>query len=274
MDGPIPRSLAASRQLSQQGMAAIEQRQWDRAEDLLAQAVRTCPSNAEARRAYAEALWNRGHREEALAQLQEATRLEPRDAALRVRMAEWQLALGRTDRAMQSVQEALDLDAKLPPAWAVRARICRALGDREQALANYHRALAHQPSDRAIQWELAELYRELDEPQRALVVLQALAESYPPGEEPQSVLYAQGVALLELGRPEDAVESLAAAAGRGTANPEVLYQLAEAQWQAGRGSLALETANRSLALDPGYTPSRQLLDRILVAQQRSDTLKR
>ncbi len=270
-DGPVPRSLAASRQLSQQGVAAIEQRQWDRAEDLLSRAVNTCPSNSDARRAYSEALWNRGHREEALAQLQEATRLDPRDATLRVRMAEMHLALGRIDRAMKSAQEAIDLDSRLPSAWAVRARIHRAAGDLAQALADFHRALGHQPDDRAIQWELAELYRELDQPQRALIVLQALAESYSPGEEPQSVLYAQGLALLELGRAEDAAQTLSAAAGRGISNPEVLYQLAEAQWQAGRGALALDAAQRSLDLDPEYTPSRRLVDRIRLAQQSVGT---
>lgn len=274
LEGPGSGRAAASRQLWQQGVAALEQGQWAHAEQLLAQAVRTYPANAEARQAYAEALWNSGHREEAIGQIQAAARLEPRSAAVRVRLAEMHLALGRTDMAMKSVQEALDLDPQFAAAWAVRSRIHRAAGRTDQALADLHRALHYAPADRRLVWELAELYRGLNQPQRALMVLENLADSYAPGDEPQAVLMALGVVQMELGRPDDAAESLAAALSRGPASPELLYYLAQAQWQAGKGAQAFANAQESLRLDPNYLPSQQFLDRMRLAQQPLGSLKR
>lgn len=274
LEGAGSGRVAASRQLWQQGVAAMEQGQWAQAEQLLGQAVRTHPANADARQAYAEALWNGGHREEAIGQLQAAAGLEPRSAAVRVRLAEMHLALGRVDRAMASAQEALDVDPRFAAAWAVRSRIHRAAGRTEQALADLHRALHYAPADRQLHWELAELYRQHDQPQRALIVLENLADSYAPGDEPQAVLMALGVVQLELGRPDDAAESLAAALGRGPPSPELLYYLAQAQWQAGKGTQALASAQESLRLDPNYLPSQQFLDRMRLAQQPVGSLQR
>lgn len=241
--------------------------QWGRAEDLLAQAVKTCPANGDAHRAYAEALWNGGQRERALMQIREAIRLNDRDPLLFVRAAEMQLAQGRTEFAMQAAQRAVDLDPKLAAAWSVRARIHRANQANEEALADFHRALGYDRGNRALEWEIAELYRQMNQPQRALTALQTLADQYPPGEEPQAVLYSQGLALLELGRANDAAETLAVAAGRGGPNPDVLYQLAQAQWQAGQAKPALDAARQALDLSPNHEPSRKLLDEIQFAQR-------
>ncbi len=60
LGGPVSDSLANSRQLSQQGIAALDRGQQSEAERLLAKAVAACPTNAEARRDYAESLWQRG----------------------------------------------------------------------------------------------------------------------------------------------------------------------------------------------------------------------
>lgn len=274
LEGPLSSRTAASRLLWQQGVAAMDRGEWAEAEQLLAQAVKTSPTNADARQAYAEALWKAGHHEEALAQLRSAARLDPQNVAPWVRLAEMQLALGRLDWAMSSAHQALDRDPQAAAAWAVRSRIHRAAGRYGQSLADLHRALGYTPSDRQLQWELAELYRALDQPQRALVVLESLADSYAPGEEPQAVLLALGVVQMELGRPEDAAESLAAAVTRGPASPEIFYQLAQAQWQAGMGAEALASVQQSLRLDPNYHPSQEFLDRLLLAQQAVGSVQR
>jgi len=261
MDGPVSRSLAASRQLSQQAVAAEEQGQSDQAEALLSKAVRTCPSNSDARRSYAEALWRRGKSQEALAQLQAAERQTPEDPTLLVRMAEMRLALGETRAATEYARKAIALDPRLSSAWAVRARIERSAGQQTEALADYHRALSCQGDDRSVQWELAETYRELNQPEKCLATLHVLADSYPPGDEPQSVLCAEGKALLALGRADDAVESLATACTRDKPTADILYWLAESQMLAGRVPEAIAAAQRAVELDPTHQPSRRLLDR-------------
>ena len=56
---PVPASLAASRKLSSEGNELLEQKQPEKAEERLAQAVKVCPTDCDARRYYAETLWLR-----------------------------------------------------------------------------------------------------------------------------------------------------------------------------------------------------------------------
>ncbi len=260
--GAVPESLAASRQLSRRGVAALERSRWDEAEKLLGRAVKSCPEDPDARRHYAEALWQRGARAEAIAQLDDALKLAPGDGALLVRMAEMQLQSGRIAPARKYAEDAIDLDPKLVPAWVVRGRIARAVGDYRAALADFHRALGGAPDDQGILLEVAEVYRELNRPQRALATLHRLSDTYAPGEEPQQVLYLEGLACLALGRNTDAAEKLALAASRDRPSAEILYRLSQAELAAGRPELAAAAARHALDLDPQHAASREILARI------------
>jgi tetratricopeptide (TPR) repeat protein len=272
--GPVSESLAASRQLSQQGIAALERGQWVQAESLLGKAVDACSVDVEARRNYAEALWHRERPSEAIAQLQEAARLASEDATLEVRLAEMHLTSGRVETARRHAEKAVDLNPKLSAAWAIRGRTMQAGGDARRALADYHRALAAGSDDQAILLEIAELYRRLNQPQRALAALHRLGETYPPGEEPQQVLYLEGLAYLALARPGDAAEAFSLASTRGQPSPEFLCRLAEAQLAAGRPDEAAATAREALALDPQHAPSQELLGRADLARQPAQPVQR
>ncbi|MGD0519603.1 MAG: tetratricopeptide repeat protein [Thermoguttaceae bacterium] len=269
-DGPVSQSLAESRNLSRQGVAAMERGQQQQAESLLAKAVKVCPSDPEARRNYAETLWLHGSRNKAIEQMEEVARNGGEDAAFCTRLAEMYLAAGRTDAAARSVQQALDLDPKLASAWAVRGGVMRASGQPRQALADYLRALGYDPGDRKILIEAAELYRQLDEPERALQTLEVLADSYAPGEEPQQVLYLTGLAYTALGRHGDAVDSFSAALMRDKPTPEILFRLGEAELLAGHADEAANAVQQALALDPQHQPSRELISRIELARRSQE----
>jgi len=243
----------------------MEGKRWQEAEALLAKAVRACPSDPDARRQYAQALWHRGARHDAVAQLEEAGQLTGEDATLHVLIAEMRLAMGEIPSARQSAQRALSLDPKLSSAWATRGRVMRAAGESQQALADYHRALALAPDDRTLPLEIAELYRQLNQPQRALATLDRLADTYPPGGEPQQVLFLQGLAYAALGRYEDAVASFSTASVRDRPTPEILYRLGEAELLAGYPAEAAAAAQEAIGLDPGHRPSHELLGRIRLA---------
>jgi tetratricopeptide (TPR) repeat protein len=273
-EGPVPQSLTDCRRLSQKGAAALERGEQPKAETLLAQAVTACPVDAEARRHYAEALWRRGAQREAMIQVEEACRLAGEDASLWARLAEMRLASNQLDLARQAAETALNLDPRLPNAWAIRGRVMRALGQPGDALADCLHALNYAPNDRAILAEVAELHRQLNQPDRALQTLQTLAETYPAGEEPGEVLYLMGTAYLALGRYDDGVESLSAAVNRGQPTAEMFCQLGEAQLLAGRKPEAAEAARHALTLDPQHPGSRNLLQRIEVAQRPQGTLQR
>lgn len=261
-EGPVSRSLLTCRQLSQRGVSALERGDARTAESLLKQAVEACEVDPDARRHYANALWERGRQREALEQLHEALRLSSDDDRLLARAAEMHLALGDIDTAKAAVGEALDLNPQSAAAWALRGRVMLRAGQPRQALADLQRALAYAPDNRQILLDLAEVYRRLDEPQRALANLQSLADSYPPGEEPQQVLYLQGLAMSALGRHDDAVDCLARACGRDRPSPDLLARLAEAELAAGHAAEARSRAQQALLLDPRHAASLALLERL------------
>jgi tetratricopeptide (TPR) repeat protein len=273
-NGPVPPELLTSRHYSQEGVAAMERADWSQAEGMLAKAVKACPNDAEARRHYAEALWHRGAREAAVAQMEQAVRIAGDDAGLHVRLAQMRLELGAVGPAHAEVELALNLDPKMPLAWATRGQVMRASGNLHEALADYHRALGYAPEDRQTLLEIAELHRLLDEPSRAIVSLQALADTYTPGEEPQQVFYLLGLAQSAMGRNDDAVESFSTALLRGQPNPELLAQLGESQRRAGRLDEAAAAAHEALALDPQNRPGLDLLSRIDTARRGGATTMR
>jgi tetratricopeptide (TPR) repeat protein len=263
----ISPSLVDSRKLSRQGVTAMERGQQQEAETLLARAVHACPSDTEARRNYAEVLWQRGAQKEAILQMEAAAKTAGEDAAFQVRLAEMYLVAGRVEQATQSSGRALELDPKSATAWAVRGGVMQAAGQPQQALAAYHRALGYDPHDRKILFETAELHRRFEQPDRALQILQTLGDSYTPGEEPQDVLYLTGAAYLALGRYDEAVESMHTAVRRGPPNSDLLCRLAEAELLAGHSREAAAAAGEALALQPQHQPSLDLLQRIEVAEQ-------
>jgi tetratricopeptide (TPR) repeat protein len=272
--GPVSRSLATSRQLSQQGLSALDAGDWSTAEHLFNESVETCGSNADAHRHYAETLWHRGQRAEAIAQLNDAIRLAPDDDTLLVRAAELRLAIGDTSGAHDDVQMAIDINPRSPAAWLLAGRIEAAGGRLRPALAAFHRALSFAPESREGLLELAECYRQLGQPERALVSLQTLADTYPPGEEPRQVVYLEGLALSALGRQHDAVDALAQAAARGAPDAGLLWHLAEAESRAGLNDEAWRDVQRALAVDPQHRASQQLAAQLGLARQAGGQLTR
>lgn len=266
-DGPVSESLITSRQLSQEGIGALERGDAKQAESLLAKAIKTCPADCEARRRYADLLSQTGRKHDAVLQLTEALKHAPEDEASWVKLAELYLKLGEVDRARRSATQALQLNSRSVPALMAQARAKRKAGEGREALADFHRALSFEPENRDLLSEIAETYRQLGEPQRALANLQALADTYPPGDEPQLVLYHQGTALLSLGRHAEAVSVLTAARDRAPPSAELLFRLAEAQLRLGQTFEARDALAQALAIEPNHASSRALLDRLDVAQQ-------
>jgi tetratricopeptide (TPR) repeat protein len=277
---PVPASLTASRKLSSEGNELLEQKQPEKAEAKLAEAVKTCPTDCDARGYYAEVLWLHNARNEAVGQLEEACRLKP-DSELRVRLAEMYLEMGRLQEAEHHIEQAIAQNLKSAAGWRVQGRVLRSAGDRLlaagnrdqaralylQALADLHKAAGLDPSDRQAIGETAAVYRSLGQPQRALECMQSLLETYSSGEEPQQVLYWTGLDYMARQRYDDAVASLTTALTRDRPTPDLLFSLGEAQYRSGRSEEAAASLQQALAIDPQHAPSRQLLTEIQVAQQ-------
>jgi len=225
-NGPVPQDLAVARRLSNEGLTAADRNDLVRAESLLERAVKSCPTDIDARRHYADVLWRRGERMEAVKQITEALRLSPGDVALCLDGGRMYMELGLFDDADRLADEAVAAAPGSAAAWHLRGQVALARGRADEALADFHRALAIEPDDRDVLLDTAEVYRRIDRPQRCLATLAILGETYGPDQTPAHVLALEGMAQEALGRPLDALESYRRAVARGGATPELEARMA------------------------------------------------
>jgi len=224
--GPVPPEVADARRLCNEGLSAADRSDLIRAESLLEQAVQNCPVDVDARRHYADVLWQRGLEMEAVTQIAKALELSPADAGLSIEAGRMYLELGLFDEADRLAGEAVRLAPRNAEAWHLRGQVSLARGQAQPALADFHRSLALAAENRGTLLDTAEAYRRLDRPQRALATLAILGETYGPGDLPAEVLFLEGLAQEALGRPADAIESYQRAVSRGDAPPEAAARLA------------------------------------------------
>ncbi|MFN9367989.1 MAG: tetratricopeptide repeat protein [Planctomycetia bacterium] len=224
--GPAPPELATTRRLCNEGLSAVDQRDLVRAEGLFEQAVRNCPLDVDARRHYADVLWSRGERMEAVAQVSRALELSPEDVGLAIDGGRMFMELGLFDDAERLSGNAVRLAPRSADAWHLRGQLALARGQAEAALADLHKSLAIEPADRDVLLDTAEAYRRLGRPQRTLATLAILGESYGPNQVPGRILLLEGLAQEALGREADAMESYRRAVARGDAPPEAGVRLA------------------------------------------------
>jgi tetratricopeptide (TPR) repeat protein len=181
------------------------------------------------------------------------------------------LEQGQFDVALAEARQALDLDPQLAEAWILRGQAAQRTGNLRQALSDFHRALGCSPGNRDALFEIAELYRQMNQPQRALASLHTLSDTYPAGEEPHQVTYLSGLALAAQGRHDEAIEHFETAL-RKHPTSDIFFHLAQSHFHAGRPEPARLAANQALAMEPRHRASQQLLDRL--ASNNAGTIQR
>jgi len=265
MQNPVSKSVVESRQLVQQGVNAFERHDLAEAERLGSQAVRACPDDPQAHRYYADVLWEQGRPKEAIAQIETSLGKGGDDADTRLRAAEMRLLTRDYEGALADVRRVIDVDPKSAPGWAMKGRILRERGDLQAALADTQRSLTFEPRRREVLRQSADLYAALQQPNRALCSLQALADTYAPGEEPQELFVAQGYAYAALNRSYEAAKSLRSACERGPASTDLLLALAGAETSAGQSVEAYRTAQQAAALAPDDPRCQSMLHQTAAA---------
>jgi len=264
----ISEDVIMARQMSLRGFDSLEHGNMEDAEAWFANAIETNPVDERAHVQYAELLWRRDLRDDAIKHLEQSVKLSGGDPNLVVRLGELYLAQGDAVRAWQQAERAIEANRQLPCAWALRGDVRRFEGNLQEALAEYHRSLSFEGHCPHVQLALAAIYREQNRPRRALSTLDALASHYPPDEMPQDLLLEQGLALKALGRHENAATLLAQATQRGEPSTELLFHLAEAQLLSGDTTNARLALVAALAQEPTHGPSNQLKGKIDEQQQR------
>jgi tetratricopeptide (TPR) repeat protein len=255
----VPDSVVTCRDLCRQGCAAVEQEAWHEAETLFRGAVQASPIDAEARRQLAEVFWSRGAAGAAIQEMETACGLAPHDSGLAVRAAAMRLAMGNHRQALAWAERSVTLDPKLAAAWAIRGKAHLATGKLELALADLHRSLGFAAGDAEVLQTIATIHLQAGRPQRCLETAQRLLDQFPPGEEPQPVLFLEGQALAALGRNRDAATSLTAAATRGPPRADIFCTLAKVEKRRGRAGAAAAAARQALAVDKRHASAIALL---------------
>jgi tetratricopeptide (TPR) repeat protein len=252
----------------------MEAGQCEQAESLLRQSLDSAPDDATTHRFLAETLWRRGAQSEALAQIAEAIRLEPVDPNHSVRAGEMALAMGQREAALVYAEQAIRCDPKLWTAWALRGRTFWQLNESDRAMTDLQRSLAIAPASTDVLFDAAAIYRQRGQHARCLATVQRLIDTYSPGEEPQAVLLLEGLSLMDLGRPEQAIEPLTLATHKGPPQVQTFFALAQAQSAAGRVTEARTSVEQALALDAAHQPSRELLAQLAAHVTPGETQRR
>jgi len=222
---PAP-GLADARRLSNEGLSAIDRQDLERAEALLARAVKACPVDVDARRHYADLLWRRGERMQAVTQISAALELSPEDAGLCVTGGRMYLQMGLLSDAERLAAEAVRLSPRSADAWHLQGQLAMARGQFAEAIQDFHRGVALAPDHPGLLEDTAEAYLRLDRPRRALATLAILGESQGTGPLPTRVLLMEAAAQEAIGRIDDAIDGYRQALARDDAPPAVAARLA------------------------------------------------
>lgn len=263
--------ISAARELSIRGTDAQRRGQWDRAEQFYASAVQQCPADERARCGLAESLWQRGNREQAVAHMEQAVRLSGSDPLRRIQLGQMYLSVGQLPRALEQADLAIEANGSLAAAWALRGDVFKQEARYNDALASYHRALAHQAHYPDVQLAVADVYQKQDRQLRALSTVQQLADQYPPGQTPPLVLYREALVLKDLKRYTDAANSLLAASRQDPQSAELLFELSRVQMLAGDPASARLSVQAALARDPSHTASQAMFAELGTAADRVST---
>jgi len=270
--------LVKSRDLSQAAASDIEHADWVAAEEKLAKAVKVNDKDSDIKSKYAEVLWRRGKKQEAIEQLLSAVKISPNDAKLYLLLAEQCYAIDDFDAASDCANNAIRKVTSenrhiIHKAWFILARVHWQQGELTEALADYHKALSLDPKNPEILMELASLYEAMNKPDRALTAWQGVARLYPPDQEPEQVVLGRGNAYLALSRHQEAMEQFMIAKNRWPHDVQVYCRLAQAKLMIGDMTGAQAFADQAVALSPRDQNCLALKNNIELAQRQKAPLR-
>jgi tetratricopeptide (TPR) repeat protein len=230
--------LVRARQLSLRGADLLRRSRLHDAETLFAEALQHCPTDERAHWGYATILWEKGQPQAAIGHMREAIRLSGSNPEYVVRLGQMYLAEGNAAAAEEQARQVLKSHRDRADAWAL-------LGDSQfrqeaphAAMESYHRALLLQPDYPQVQLAVAETYRVIGRPNRALATLDRMVDIRPSQCHTGETQLLRAQALIDLGRREEALTALRAVGD----------------------SLPIDQPDRQLQLAYGYFQVGELVD--------------
>jgi tetratricopeptide (TPR) repeat protein len=253
------RNLTEARQLSLRGAGMLQQNNHREAGPLFSEALTHSPADERAHWGMAEVLWAEGEQLRAIGHMTRAAELDGKNPDYLVRLGEMHVGNGNWDDAFEQAELAISFNRQHAEAWALKGKVLRQQGRKEDALDCYQRALIHNPTNSEARVALAGIYQELGRPQRALATLDQLADSRPTEDIPARAWLLKGEALASLGEQVDAKECLRQAAlCADDRDSQLLLDLAQLQYRTGELAEARLCLGRALQNNPQDPHARQL----------------
>lgn len=263
-----------ARRLSRDGVAAMDEGDWDDAERLFAAALEIWDGDDRAHWGMAEVLWHRETREQAVEHMQRAVRLSGEDPSLHSRLGRMHFEMGQLAEAREIAAKILAADRENAEAWELTGDIQRLRGRKGDALKSYHQALALRPVFLDVQLKVARLYQEQQRFDRVLATLDRVQDRSTVAGCPSDVHHLRGIAMHRLGRPDEACRCFVLAFQTGGADPDLLCDWAAAELDDGDVVAARMTVGRALQIDPDYSRALEfatVLDQSAIGRVAADS---
>jgi tetratricopeptide (TPR) repeat protein len=187
--------------------------------------------------------------------------LDPRSAEAHLLLGIAYRGLGSPDligEAVAEFRQALALEPALAPARLYLALVYMDLGRAERAREELEAGLVQAPGNPQFLAQLGEVERQLKNPRRSVDLLrQALAAD----ESHLRARYYLGLALFDLGQPDEAIKELERVVHSGAKVADVYVSLGTGYLEAGRVDAALEILSQGTHLDPASPEMRIQLAR-------------
>ncbi|MEM7558716.1 MAG: tetratricopeptide repeat protein, partial [Planctomycetota bacterium] len=134
----------------------------------------------------------------------------------------------------------------------------RAQGRNEDAMDCYQRALIYNPENFEARIAVADIYRDLGKPQRALATIERLADSHVIESIPARAWMLKGLALADLGQMPDADSCLCEALVCAEDNSDLLIELAEKRLELGHVAEARTVLAQVISHNPNNRQALRL----------------
>ena len=258
----------SSRKWTRGGIAALRNSRRKQARTIFSRSSVQDPNEKTLHANQARVAQQQGQSKQAIEHMHRAVELAGNEPKLIVELGEMYLAARQWLPAKRQSELALKLDHRFAPGWVLQAKTNLAKGNLEAALADFQRAAGLNPGSPEIQLAIAEIYQRKQQPLRALAAVEQILSQYSPDQQPERVLLAKSVALMELRQLGPAIEVLQTASQRADASSDVFLRLGQAQLLAGEVSEARLTLNMGKKSFPENGEFDLLLTELQSAQQR------
>ncbi|MCA9131311.1 MAG: tetratricopeptide repeat protein [Planctomycetales bacterium] len=247
-------ALTTARQLSLHGASELEQERYTEAEEYFAEALQNSAADERAYWGMAQVLWEQGDRAKAIQHMARAAAISGDRPDLLVQLGEMYFSEGAYEQAIAQADAAIAGQRDLSSAWALRGKVLQERGDLEDALSSYHRALHLKEYYPEVQVAIAQIYQDMEQPQRALHTLDCMLDSRTEDAIPPFAWLLKGQALADLGESTEAKLCLREAAQCAQdSDVALLLKVAESQIEFGDLAEARICVGRAIRQNP-YDP--------------------